>query len=300
MEMIDNTKMWQSILSKLENSGILSENFSLYMDILTSLEEQGLTYRDGIIQQKGIPVRIEEGRRYLCIKAYEYRCDNIAIRFERGCIYDSNRDGNLVIRNGDISVQEELGDNVDEYFRPITEEVENKLKDVDEWLDKKLTHKLKFQAGDWIVYADAYVDMIKCIRFNHYFLNNSNFMVSHDSEKFMRKWKIEDAMDGDILVSRGNSIPSIFVFRDVDSDRKKLGSYIGIDLYGDLKTTPSNLWTCSKIVTPATNEEIEKLMNLLKEKGYLWNEKEKILLKTIEPLNSKQVNDSEEEVWSNA
>ena len=89
-------------------------------------------------------------------------------------------------------------------------------------------------------------------------------------------WTINDAEDGDVLVSASNQ-PFIYNGKYTDST---IGAYIGISYDGkEVIIAKSCNWTINKDVKPAPKEQRDLLFQRMKEDGYVWNEDKKELIK---------------------
>ena len=159
----------------------------------------------------------------------------------------------------------------------------------------------RFKVGDWVVnkFGDSwYIDS----------LDNKNYQVSDGKGNYnyfpiskqdeMHLWTIQDAKDGDVLavswLKDKNLWEKIIIFKKYHSEGVKgLYSMPCIEGYGNTfkngefaftdEKEPyySKTWTCH--LHPATREQRDLLFQKIKEAGYKWNVKTKILDKLIKP-----------------
>ena len=143
--------------------------------------------------------------------------------------------------------------------------------------------RLNFKVGDWIIRNNKYTGIpVKVIEFNGYYsceLNGEvvNFTLNDIHNNF-HLWTIQDAKDGDVLVDKDNNIGIFRKFEGIywysyiylGCDNKLRGFSIG----GSHKQTD---------VHPATKEQRDLLFQKIKEAGYCWNDKTKILERLIIP-----------------
>lgn len=157
------------------------------------------------------------------------------------------------------------------------------------WLERKYEQKSvvtipKFKVGDWVVYnRDDYsreVIQVYDIRDGRYYFNDNihfSWSIKECDEK-SHLWSIEDAKDGDVLVSQHNQP---FIYNGNYNDYR-VGAYCGIEYTGEqfIDTYAEICWTDNKFIKPATKEQRELLFQKMKEAGYAFEKKE---LKKIGP-----------------
>ena len=146
--------------------------------------------------------------------------------------------------------------------------------------------KPKFKVGDWII--NPRTGLIKHIKNVLLCDNNGNYefessSMSIDSvDNSFHLWTIQDAKDGDVLVTRKKQP---FIFKNYDEDTDYIYAYCGIcDLVKDnsFYADDDQLWTCYSVagdVYPATKEQCDLLFQKMKEAGYEWDDKNKELKK---------------------
>ena len=144
----------------------------------------------------------------------------------------------------------------------------------------------KFKVGDWII--NPRTGLIKHIKNVLLCDNNGNYefessSMSIDSvDNSFHLWTIQDAKDGDVLVTRKKQP---FIFKNYDEDTDYIYAYCGIcDLVKDnsFYADDDQLWTCYSVagdVYPATKEQCDLLFREMKEAGYEWDDKNKELKK---------------------
>lgn len=138
----------------------------------------------------------------------------------------------------------------------------------------------KFKVGDWVVTDLFNIVQIKAIGNGKYILEDTmRFSIDVEyADYWWHKWTINDAKDGDVLVSANNQ-PFIYNGKYTDSI---IGAHIGISYDGkELFIAEGYNWTANKDVKPATKEQRDFLFQRIKEDGYEWNADEKVVNKVI-------------------
>ena len=130
----------------------------------------------------------------------------------------------------------------------------------------------KFKKGDWVVLDDGRVG--KVVHYTEDFTDVS-FGCSHMSigTGRIRRWTIQDAKAGDVLLS---DTGQPFIFNGyIDNDRFLLcGSYCGINSVGNFVNSSTNTWTHIKNVVPADITQRAVLISKMNDAGYRWNAEE--------------------------
>lgn len=149
---------------------------------------------------------------------------------------------------------------------------------------KQLDNKVepKFKVGDWIINKSHDICLITDIDLeNSYYICESNRFGNTDgdidlTDKAFHLWTIQDAKDGDVLISHNNQ-PFIY---NGNFDSFHVGAHCGITISGAfvILSTPCD-WTGHKNLHPATKEQRELLFSEIKEAGYEWDEEKKELKK---------------------
>lgn len=143
--------------------------------------------------------------------------------------------------------------------------------------------KPKFRVGDWVVYnRDDYsreVIQVYDIRDGRYYFNDNvhfSWSIKECDEK-SHLWSIEDAKDGDILVSQYNQ-PFIY---NGSYNEYKVGAHCGIECTGEqfVDTYAKICWTDNKFINPATKEQRDTLMKVMADAGYTFDFEKKELKK---------------------
>lgn len=149
----------------------------------------------------------------------------------------------------------------------------------------------KFKVGDWIASKGLNTALIVNINDDKYeveFINDSKgFPNIEYVDKYFHLWSIEDAKDGDILVSLSKMHPFIFNGH-YDEDTDYVYAYCGIsdiikddsfyfDKYPDEEF---KVWDSVENVRPATRDQRNLLFSKMKDSGYEWDSKKKELIKT--------------------
>lgn len=167
-------------------------------------------------------------------------------------------------------VKEEKADNANGYRNPtkpatFSEQESDKVNKVEP----------KFQPNDWVVCEDdcSVHQIEKCVEnvSNHkygYDLTEGGYISSDDANKY-HTWTLDDAKDGDILVSTVTNKPFIY---NGSSDDTHVSAYCGINVLNAYKTAyPPYFWTEKKSIAPATKEQRDFLFERMKEANYMWD-----------------------------
>ena len=157
------------------------------------------------------------------------------------------------------------------------------LSDLDKQ-DKLLDEiKPKFKVGDWIVNEFHDICLITDIDLeNSYYICKSNRFDNTEgdinlTDKEFHRWNIQDAKDGDILITE-NEKPFIFKGLDICHSDKPI-AYGGITDSGYFNPSSNNCtnrWTDGN-ACPATKEQCDLLFRKIKEAGFKWNKNKKVL-----------------------
>ena len=143
--------------------------------------------------------------------------------------------------------------------------------------------RLNFKVGDWIIRNNKYTGIpVKVIEFNGYYSCELNGEVvnftRNDVHNNFHLWTIDDAKDGDVLVDKDNNIGIFQKFEGI-----YWYSYIYLGCDGNLRGFNIGGSHKQTDVHPATKEQRDLLFQKIKEKGYEWNDKTKILERLISP-----------------
>ena len=112
-----------------------------------------------------------------------------------------------------------------------------------------------------------------------YDLTNGGYIASNETHKY-HLWTIDDAKDGDILISQRNKP---FIYNGNYND-KFVGAHCGLNFDGEFKLECGKcIWTDNKNIHPANKEQCDLLFQKMKEKGYEWNSEKKELKKIGTP-----------------
>ena len=99
-----------------------------------------------------------------------------------------------------------------------------------------------------------------------YDLTNGGYIASIETHKY-HLWTLDDAKDGDILVSQRNKP---FIYNGNYND-KFVGAHCGLNFDGEFKLGCGKcLWTDNKNIHPANKEQCDLLSQKMKEAGYQW------------------------------
>ena len=159
------------------------------------------------------------------------------------------------------------------------------------WLEKqgkKSADKVepKFKVGDWITFYGGNPFKILKIEAEmngvlDYLLLGQNGYDYYFNKTYIdenaRLWTIQDAKDGDVLVSKYNQ-PFIY---NGKYNNYKVGAYCGIKCTGKhfIKSiyTEDACWTNNEFIKPATKEQRDVLMEAMNDVGYKWDAEKKEL-----------------------
>lgn len=95
---------------------------------------------------------------------------------------------------------------------------------------------------------------------------------------YFREWTIDDAYDGQVLVSCYNR-PFIYLKKELNKGR--CACYCGLNCIGEFSEDKSNYWAYADGVKPATSDDVEKLFNEISKNGYEWLADRKVLNKKV-------------------
>jgi hypothetical protein len=112
----------------------------------------------------------------------------------------------------------------------------------------------------------------------YYFNDNIHFSWSiKECDEKSHLWSIEDAKDGDVLVSQHNQP---FIYNGNYNDYK-VGAYCGIEHTGEqfIDTYAEICWTDNEFIKPATKEQRGILFSKMHDSGYEWDSEKKELKK---------------------
>lgn len=157
------------------------------------------------------------------------------------------------------------------------------------WLEKQGEQKYadkvepKFKVGDWVVsddkdvHDDYRVCKITKIADGRYYIEGGDFLSESSLALYeYRLWTIQDAKDGDVLVSPYNKP---FIYNE-NYDSILIGAYCGISVEDNfIVTTEKCRWTENVSIYPATKEQRDILFKKMKEAGYEWDADKKELKK---------------------
>jgi len=157
------------------------------------------------------------------------------------------------------------------------------VEDAIAWLEKQGEQKTndnveaKFKVGDWII-GGIYnkPTQITKIEKEGYVTDRGWIGFSFSFVEDMRLWTLQDAKDGDILVSKYNQ-PFIY---NGNRNFCHVGSYCGLSTSDKfIVSTSKYFWTENVSIRPATKEQHELLFKEMKEAGYEWDSEKKELKK---------------------
>ena len=141
---------------------------------------------------------------------------------------------------------------------------ECKAKREAETIDK---FKPEFKVGDWVVFDNGNIEHITSVGTHGYTFDDGDYLLHDECDKIAHLWSIQDAKDGDVLVSR-----SPFIYG-------KQCSYGGLNWCNNKFIKASNFIFTDSSVHPATKEQRDFLFQKMKEAGYTFDFKNKELKK---------------------
>ena len=150
------------------------------------------------------------------------------------------------------------------------------------WLEKQGKPKAeaitpKFKEGDWIVYKDDYTKEEDVLVVSNpdskgtslYTTDgHQKYYLSWESLKKARLWTIEDAKEGDVLVTDNKSV---FIYAKILYNKPY--AYCGVDKFGVFKDNClEHDWANSvDNIHPAAKEQCDFLFQKMHEAGYEWD-----------------------------
>ena len=141
----------------------------------------------------------------------------------------------------------------------------------------------KFKVGDWLQYRNAKPFLVEEVNAQGYVSGDSCLPFEWENE--IHLWTIQDAKDGDVLLSP--STPEgdkecPFIFKEIDKDGI-VRSYVALLQSEHLKIADgiTNVvgYANAGYHTPATKEQRDLLFQKMKEAGYEWDAEKKELKK---------------------
>lgn len=157
---------------------------------------------------------------------------------------------------------------------------------------QKFTDKIepKFKVGDWLCANELnnYANFIKIVKIVNVF-DKKRYKISRDYdsdldltefdfiEEHYHLFTIQDAKDGDVLVSKRNQL---FIYNGNYNDYE-VGAYYGIEYTEKqfIRSCSEIHWTFNKFIKPATKEQHDTLMKAMNDAGYKWDAEKKELKK---------------------
>ena len=172
------------------------------------------------------------------------------------------------------------------------------------WLEKQGEHLIgkiepKFHPGDWVVLNGTVAQILDKQKYGFVGLDidGKDFFCNYGHTDLMRLWTIQDANDGDVLVTPSEigseSNEQIFLFKAINNR-----DYVDncIEYYGCVydgifhKNKTGYMGTTLDTFYPATKEQRDLLFQAMKEDGYEWDSEKKELKKIeVKTLNADKV-----------
>lgn len=158
-------------------------------------------------------------------------------------------------------------------------------------IEQNPTYKVepKFKIGDWVVFNNCHqsIYQVEKIEDGYYILRHTHggtFRVCILHDENLRLWSIEDANDGDVLLTKECEEPKIvFILKASRVPKNCVCSYYCYYniMYPDFATDEVKGCIAPKCadLIPATKEQRDILFQKIKEAGYEWDSKTKQLIK---------------------
>ena len=154
----------------------------------------------------------------------------------------------------------------------------------------------KFRLRNWVVTNYGKVNQIVAVNEDGdgFTLDDGTYFSGSWKDNY-HLWTIKDAKDGDVLITRKKQP---FIFEKYNEDNDYVCAYCGItDLVKDnsfyINDEDNKFWTlacsCDDDVYPATKEQREFLFQKMKEAGYEWDAKKKVLNKIVQKVIKEEV-----------
>lgn len=141
-------------------------------------------------------------------------------------------------------------------------------------VEYNLTPKAAFREGDWVVNTITNdVEQIIDVTSNEYICTGL-LIVSFDNHHLLKKWSIQDAKDGDVLVTED----WVFIFKKMNSNGKPV-CYCHYDIELGFRIDTNSYMASGSEIYPATKEQRDLLFQKMKEAGYEWDAEKKELKK---------------------
>lgn len=125
-----------------------------------------------------------------------------------------------------------------------------------------------FKVGEWIIQENIGVYEVVEICESWYEVidvENNHYSIGFDKEYMCHLWSIEDAKDGDVLMS---SVNKPFIYNGY-FDKECVGAYCGLYINDDFVIADKErYWTNNKNIRPASKEQRDLLFQKMKEAGY--------------------------------
>jgi len=275
---IDNTKMWESLITLLHNSTYPA--LQLIGHRLHNAYEDAIK-KGEIVSIKPEPFKIKKGMWYMCIK------DNVNIT--KGNIYKGIADGYILDDKG----QRYNCNNwavFQRYFRPATEE--------------EIPHK--FKVGDWLCENEPnnyarFMQILETVniqgkekyRISRDIHNDEDVVEFDFVEKYYHKFDIKDAKDGDVLSYRDGQW--IFIFKKNRKEHEI--AYHALISDRGLSVNDVAFTIFKDAIDPATKEQRDTLFNAMREKGYEWDaEKKELSHPEVTKISEQELTEFEKEL----
>lgn len=154
-----------------------------------------------------------------------------------------------------------------------------------ELVEQEPTDKVepKFHEGDWVVYDHRAYQVVELPKEGYINLGlRGNGKIEFAPSAYCRLWTIQDAKDGDVLVT-DNGLA--FIYNGYLEEQQWPFAYGGINLFDRFNISDGLLPFTHQKVVPANKEQRDLLFHKMKEAGYEWDAKKKEL-KGIEQKQS--------------
>ena len=159
---------------------------------------------------------------------------------------------------------------------------------------KSTNTKTKFHEGDWVVHngVGTYKIVEVCESWYEVISYNNEigiqYSIGFDKENDCRLWTIQDAKDGDVLVSKHGVI---FINNDSRKGKVTLNSYCYLSVQGEfcIEDYKTGSWLYKDGIKPATKEQRDLFFVKMKKAGYKWDAENKVIRKQGDQKSTNKV-----------
>lgn len=146
------------------------------------------------------------------------------------------------------------------------------------WEIEKQADYTKFKIGDWVINTitnevEQVIELTDCE-----YICSGHLIVSFNNQHLLKRWTIQDAKDGDVLVCEDFGYTSLMLFESFSNDR------ISLHCWHNSQTNNFHINTDVALrrdanIHPATKEQRNQLERAIADAGYKWDAEHKQLNK---------------------